>query len=440
MNLIETSRHLVGLDSTPSRGTREVGEFAANLCREAGFQVEVDLENLNGLEQMNVIARPKGSTPAGGEIMLQTHLDTVEAGNFGAWTKTQSNPFSASIYNDVLYGLGVADAKLDFLCKLEALKEVGSQNWRHPPALVTTYGAKVGMAGAIKLMRRKRVKAVAALVGEPTGMVLGHAGQGLAVLEVSIPFSDEEARYREHHDETESSSSQSKIFVGKAAHSSEPGLGENAIVKMLEYLAQLPSGIAIMDLDGGNSDNRVPESAVLEIDVVSSFRDPIVPKLAQITKVFRHMEQIIKNEMASLNIGTIRTFPDQIRVTGSCRLPPTVTNDVYESWISTIRSECAQVGATFSVRDYKAAFNTDTGAKVVQAGSRALKATGMECVLAPVKTSTEANVFSRFGVECLVIGPGQGVGNSHAPNENVKIEELHRAIQFYRHVIKELCL
>ena len=446
MSFIETCRQLVGLDSTPSRGTREIGEFAAQLCREANFSVDVDLESLHGLEQINLIARPKG--PAGTEeVMLQTHLDTVDPGNAGAWTKTQANPFNASIYNDTLFGLGVADTKLDFLCKLEALKQLGTQNWRKNPVLVATYGAQLGMVGAIKLMRRKRVKAQVALIGEPTQLALGYAGQGLAVVEVSVPFSPEEILYRENHDQIESSSTQSKIFVGKAAHSSEPDLGQNAIVKMLDYLVQLPAGIAIMDLDGGNSYNRVPESAVLEIDVVGSLQEPIVPKIAQITRALRHMDEALRafppdvgGVRPTVNIGTIRTFPDHVRLTGSCRLPPSVTDKVYESWIATIKDECAQVGATFSVRDYKAAFRTEPNAAIVQAVSRAIRHLGSEPNLVQVPTSTEANVFSRFGMDCIVIGPGQGVGNSHAANESVKIDELNRAIEFYKQTVRELCL
>jgi acetylornithine deacetylase/succinyl-diaminopimelate desuccinylase-like protein len=55
-------------------------------------------------------------------------------------------------------------------------------------------------------------------------------------------------------------------------------------------------------------------------------------------------------------------------------------------------------------------------------------------------SSTEANVFNRFGVECVVVGPGQGVGNSQAPNESIKLSELHQATEFYRRMLEELCL
>ena len=148
MNLIEACRQVIGLDSTPSQGTREVGEFFAALCKDAGLNVELDHESLSGVEQVNLIARP-GSAPQPNELMLQTPMDTVEPGHFAAWTKTQSNPFAASIYGDELFGLGAAHAKLDFLCKLEAIRSLKGKKLRLPFVLVGTYGAQYGMSGAV---------------------------------------------------------------------------------------------------------------------------------------------------------------------------------------------------------------------------------------------------------------------------------------------------
>ena len=60
-------------------------------------------------------------------------------------------------------------------------------------------------------------------------------------------------------------------------------------MKMLDYLEQLPEGIAVMDLDGGISYNAVPSSAVLEIDIMGGFQDPIVPKISAIYEALREV-------------------------------------------------------------------------------------------------------------------------------------------------------
>ncbi|MBX3020405.1 MAG: M20/M25/M40 family metallo-hydrolase [Bdellovibrionales bacterium] len=446
MSFLDHCRRLVALESTPSHGNLSAAEFVGSLCEEAGLHVEYQREALEGVEQCNVIARPQKDTPAR-EFLLQTHLDTVHAGHFSQWTQTQSNPFNASIYNDVMYGLGTADAKLDFLCKLEAIKAFVGRPMKMPFVLVATFGAQNGMAGAIKLIRRKKLQATQALIGEPTDMRLVHAGTGMAVVEIDIPYSEEEKIYRRDHDLLESTSTQSKMFAGKAAHSSDPKLGENAIMKMMEYLAHLPDGVAVMDLDGGIDYNTVPAHALLEIDMVAGFKDPILPKISRIYEGLRALESDLRGfredgfqpPHPTMNLGNIRTSNDEIRITGSCRLPPSVTDAIYEGWMKKLAAAVQSVGATFRVKDYRKGFTTAPETAFAQGTQDILHTMGLNSSLHKMAVSSEANVFTRMGVECLVWGPGQSVGNSHAPNENVRISDLKTAVGFYRQMIERFC-
>jgi succinyl-diaminopimelate desuccinylase len=447
LSFLDDCRRLVGLDSTPGHGNLAAAEFVGRLCEQAGLHVEYQRESLEGLDQCNVIARPAAGVPER-EVLLQTHLDTVHAGHFSQWTQTQSNPFNASIYNDELYGLGTADVKLDFLCKLEAIKRFTGQKMKTPFVLVGTFGAQNGMNGAIKLMRRKKIRATHALIGEPTQMCLVNSGTGLAVVEISIPFSDEERAYRRDHDLLESSSSQSRMFAGKAAHSSNPEWGDNAILKMLEYLAQLPDGVAVLDLQGGINHYTVPSNAVLEIDVMAGFRDPILPKISRIHGSLMKLEQELREfraegfqpPHATMNLGIVRTFEGEVRISGSCRLPPSVTDAVYQDWLKKLEFAVHAVGATFRVRDYRSGFRTSPDSAFAQGALELLRKQGLSANLSQLAVSTEANVFSRLGIECLVWGPGQSAGNSHAPNEHIRISDLKAATEFYASVIERFCL
>ncbi|RYZ75769.1 MAG: M20/M25/M40 family metallo-hydrolase, partial [Proteobacteria bacterium] len=289
MDFLDTCRKFIELDSTPAMGTAELASHAAELCRAAGLHVELQTETVNGIEQTNVIARPTESRPEK-ELLLQTHLDTCEPGSYALWTKTGANPFNASIYSDsgnageVLFGLGTANTKLDFLCKLEAIKEVLAEGkpWRLPPVLVGTFGEETGMHGAVKLIRKKKISASMALVSEPTDMSLVCSGKGFAGVEIEIPFSAEEKVLREQHDLSDGSSTQSRLFKGKAAHSSAPEIGENAVLKMLEYLSKLPDGIVMMEMEGGVSFNTIPSHAMLEFDMVGAVKDTIGMKITKI--------------------------------------------------------------------------------------------------------------------------------------------------------------
>lgn len=447
MSFLDNCRRLVGHDSSPSRGNLAAAEFAGRLCEEAGLHVEYQRESVEGIDQCNVIARPQAGLPAR-EILLQTHLDTPEADHFSHWTKTQSNPFNASIYNDVIYGLGTADVKLDFLCKLEAAREFAKRPLKTPFVLVGTFGAQSGMSGAIKLMRRKKLNAKYAFVGEPTDMSLVVAGEGLAVIEVSVPFSEEERIYRRDHDLLESASTQSRMFKGRAAHSSDPSSGENAIMKLFEYLAQLPDGIAIMDLNGGINYNSVPSHAMLEIDTVAGFKEPVLPKITKFYQSFLKLEAELKEfredgftpPYPTANLGMVRTSGADVRITGSVRLPPSVTDVVYEGWMKKLESAVQSVGATFRVKDYRKGFATPSESDFVLQSQAILKEMGLGAAPRKMSVATEASVFSRLGVECLVWGPGQSVGNSHAPNESIKIGDLRTATDFYKRVLERFCL
>ncbi len=447
MEFLETCRKFISIESTPASGNRELALFAGELCREAGLRVEIQSETLNGLEQANVIARP-GEFPFEGELLLQTHLDTVDPGAYALWTRTNANPFNASIYQDELYGLGSADVKLDFLCKLKAIEELRGRRFRTPPVLVGTFGEELGMVGAVRLIRKKKVAARRALIGEPTEMRLIHAMKGIAQVEIEIPFPDEEREYRASHDLGESTSTQSKIFNGKSAHSSDPDAGDSAILKMLDYLAKLPEGLAVMGIEGGVSFNTVPAQAMLEIDVIGGLRENIGRRLKTVMDAIAGVERDFANyadagfdpSRPTLNIGLIRTYRDYVGMMGCCRLPPVVTNEVYEGWMRVLRDACASVGGTFRVTDYKQPFRTPSDAEFVRIAQGELSRLGIDARCATKSAANEANVFSRFGMECAVIGPGRGAGNSHAPNEHVRISQLHEAVRFYKGVIERVCL
>ncbi|MCB0364300.1 MAG: M20/M25/M40 family metallo-hydrolase [Bdellovibrionales bacterium] len=435
------------MDTTPSNGNRSAVDFLANLAKEFGFAVDVQSESLNGLEQANIIART-GSKPVPGEFMLQTHLDTVDPGTYSLWTKTEANPFNASIYDRELFGLGAADTKLDFLCKLFAAKEFVGRDLKRPVVVVGTYGAQSGMAGAVRLVRKKKVMASYALIGEPTNLKIMSSGKGMAVVQVKIPFTDEEREYRSRHDTEESSSSQSKMFSGRAAHSMAPHLGDSAIVKMFSFLQQLPAGIAVMELDGGINYNSVPSSAYLEFDLVGGLRSTVAEKISAIWRVVLDLEKEFRNfkedgfiyPFPSLNIGQIRTLEEGIEATGSCRIPPTVKEDVYEGWMSRLDKVCRDVGAEFKILDYKPSFESSPGLDFVISCQSVLNDLTGEARLGKLAASTEASVFNRLGIECLVFGPGQSVGNSHEPNESVNVDELETAKNFYGRVIEKVCL
>lgn len=448
LNFIEACRNVISMDSSPSYGTKAVGELIADLCRQQNLFVEVQEEVWSNCEQMNVIARPVSERP-GAEFMLQTHLDTVDPGPYGFWSETGHNPFDAHIIDGQIYGLGAAEAKLDLICKLEALKAFpASTKWKLPPVLVGTYGEELGMMGALKLIRKNKISARMALIGEPTNLSLLSAGKGFATVEIRIPFSDEEKNYRMEHNLRESTSSQSKVFHGKPAHSSTPEAGESAVKKMLDYLLNLPSGIVLMEIDGGVNFNTVPSHAFLDMDLAAGHFNSMANQISSIYREIRNLEQEFLQYRdedfnpahPTLNIGIVRTFEDHVFISGNCRIPPLISQDVYEGWMKKLERACTSVGAQFRVTDYKKPFRTDVNSVFVKGCQQELQGMGLTSESRTQSSTNEASLFARTGIECLTFGPGKREGNIHTPQEHVAIRDLEQAVEFYKRVIERFCI
>lgn len=448
MDFIEACRQLIAIESTPTHGNKELSRWVAAFARQRGFHVEEQEEIVGELEQVNVIVRPSVHRPES-EFLLQTHLDTVDPGPFSLWNETGANPFDAHIIDGKIYGLGAADVKLDFLCKLEAMAAVGTERpWRLPPVLVGTFGEETGMQGALKLIRKNKISARMALIGEPSDLRLINAAKGFASVEIRIPFTEQERAYREEHNLRESTSTQSKMFGGKAAHSSTPHLGESAVIKMFDSLLMLPDAVNVMEMDGGINSNTVPSHAFLEIDMVTGIDRPISKRIANIYRATKALEQEFAKykdpdfvpSSPTLNIGLVRTNESDIQISGTCRIPPNINQEIYESWMERLRVVCEENEASFRVNDYKKPFRTDTQSILVKGCLDELRAMGLPDQPISQPSTNEASIFSRVGIACVCFGPGKREGNVHTPQEHVALSDLEKAKEFYKRIIERFCL
>lgn len=443
MDFIEKCRTTIGFDTSPGQSNNGFVDWLKNQAESYGLFVTTQPTVHEDVEQSNIIIRTQEER-AQSEFLLQTHLDTCDPGHFQMWTKNEFNPFDATIVDGKIYGLGVADAKLDFICKLEAMASFsGKKNWKLPPVLVGTFGEQAGMAGAMKLIRKNLVSPRFALVGEPTNLNLVYAANGFAKVEIRIPFSEKEIEYRREHNLRESTSTQTKLFLGKAAHSSHPDSGESAITKMMDYLMQMPDNVAIMEIDGGTNYNSVPANALLEMDV-HSVQDPIAVKIKKIYNVIQKLDEEFKRHQdleftpshPTLNIGLMRTHDDHVLIMGNCRIPPSITQNIYSNWMEGLKEECEKIGANFQVSDYKRPFKTLPQSAFLRGGLDILRSIGLADHAITQASTSESSLFARIGADCLCFGPGVLEGNVHSPEEHVKIDDLKTAIQFYSRMIE----
>ena len=445
MDFLEACKQLTAIDSSPANGTGEASQFIKNLGESLGFEVVIEEEIQKGINEANVICFIGEKTDRV-HLMLQTHLDTYDPGSFALWQQTGKNPFHATIHDGKIFGLGVADTKLDFLCKLYAAKSFIGKNPKQSFCVVGTYGEEYNMNGAIRLIRHT-LQADRVLVSEPTHFDLVTSGKGLANIEITIPFSLEEMEARTSHDSGEGQSTQCKIFKGVAAHSSQPLSGENAIEKMFQYLEQLPDQLLLLEVDGGTNYNSIPIQSLVEFDMVSMQGSTVNQKILQIyRKVVEMKEEFNKVQdsdfdpaMTTFNIGMIRTYSDHLKIMGCVRWPSVVKETVYLQWMEELKLFCNSVGAVFRVRDHKKPFEAEKDSEFVKNCLEAIHSEAPESQLATQPVTNEANVFHKLGIETLVFGPGLREGNSQTPEESILIENLHKATKIYENIIQKIC-
>lgn len=448
MEFIQACREFISIDSTPDTGCKKAVEFAAKFCRDLGLHVEEQIESSVLGEEANIIVRPKAER-YGLELLFQNHLDTVDPGPFHLWSVTGNNPFDATIVDNKIYGLGAADVKLDFLCKARALANITNRNpsFKLAPVLVGTYGEETGMAGCLKLIRKNKVNPKFALIGEPTNLHLANAAKGFVSVEIIIPFSQDEIKYRSEHNLRESTSTQSKVFHGTSAHSAHPHLGDSAIVKMLSYLDMIPESVAIMEIDGGNNYNTVPSHAFLELDF-TPVSNPVNSKIKNIFSAIKTLESEFKNHndesyspsYPTLNIGLIRTLEDHILMSGSCRILPSISQDTFDKWMNFLRTSCLKNDSQFRITDYKKSFRSSETSIFTKVCRDILTEMKLPNNLKSLSSTNEASLISRLKVDCLCFGPGLRENNTHTPREHVLIDDLEKATTFYTKVIERFCL
>ncbi|MBY0553030.1 M20/M25/M40 family metallo-hydrolase [bacterium] len=449
MNFVDTCRKLISLDSSPTSSNVEVVNYLAGLAEAAGLDVELIHEVQNGINQANIIVRTEKFKPGDNEFLLQTHLDTVDPGSFSLWKKNDFNPYDAVIEDGKIFGLGAAEVKLDFLCKLNALAASKNKKFNSlKPVLIGTFGEETGMQGALKLIRKNKINAKYALIGEASDLKIIQAAKGYAVVEIRIPISEHERKYKISRDQAESATTQTKLFAGKSAHSSTPHLGDNAIQKMLEFLQKMPENMVLVEADGGTRFNMIPSQAMVELEMVSHVQDLCLAKLNKIYRVLQEVESDMKQfqdaefepNFSTLSVGLIRTFEDSLMLGGSCRILPNITQEQYEAWMNKIQKVCEECGAVFRVTDYKRPFRTNENSVLIKTAQSVLEKMNLDSKCKTLASTNEASLFTRLNIECICIGAGVREGNVHTPTEHVKIEDLEKATHFYEQMVERFCL
>jgi acetylornithine deacetylase len=368
--VLETLSALVRINSVNpayenGRPEAELIDFVSAFFKERGIETRLQ-EALPG--RPNLIARIPGRNGSR-RILFEAHVDTV--GTAGMTIP----PFEARIESGRLYGRGSCDVKAGLAALLHAaasLKEEGVL----PPCEVWVVAAadeEHSCRGVLRLC--EGLRATAAVVAEPTELRVVSASKGCVRWRI---------RCR-----------------GKAAHSSKPHLGVNAIQRMARVLLALEAdtetlarsahplvgspSFSVGVIGGGVQVNIVPEDCSILVD------RRLIPGEAP-------REVLGRYERLLAGLGLEATMD-----------PPLLEDPTLE---------------------------TPVDSPIVRAASRILREKGLPGEPMGVPYGSDASKLARAGIPSIILGPGS-IDQAHAAEEYVECAEVEKALEIYRQLMLE---
>ena len=452
-HVLSWCRRLVGCRSVTGEGTRDIVEMCArDLLQPIGIEARLIPSADEGPNQVNLLAIIKGTGNGGAPLVLNTHLDTVPPGDLALWTECAGDPFAATIKDGRIYGLGAADTKLDFIAKVAAL---ASTPPRRDVYLVATFGEEHGLIGAKEIAAAGLLpKGALAFIGEASRCQVITAHKGLMVFRLTIRFTP--------HRADPSGPARRIVFTGRAAHSSTPALGVNAIRAALDAIAT-HSGIQVAAIAGGDAVNKVPARCEViaagdEADAIAQSIEPVpapgvtLPAVAMgaILRFIGALQEFADSAggpepdyaapTLTCNPGVIRSDIDSITLEFELRPPPALALDMVREGVTRIVEEIAalftEVRLDLTERRANPGFRIALDSETVEIAMGALARAGLPLEISVKAGCTEAGVYAAAGLKPIVFGPGPSTGVIHAPNEYNFFEDIDGAIRFYTELMR----
>ena len=322
--------------------------------------------------RFNFIARFAGTGPR--SLMLEAHSDTVSVEGMTV------APFEAVVRDGRLSGRGSCDDKGPMAAMLLAIRSVFGSGFRPAGTVyfVSTADEEIGAAGA-KAVVADGPRVDMAVVGEPTGMAVIHAHKGASRVRIT-------AR-------------------GRAAHSSDPAAGVNAIARMARlvdaiegpYAGRLaarphaalgPPTVCVGNIRGGTQANIVPDRCEINVDR--------------------------------------RTLPGE-------------TSDgvlaEFRSLLDVLRAGDPELGYDIEQCQWWPAFEEDPRGPVAGLVAAACQKVLGRAERRGAPWTSNAGVFRAGGLPCVLFGPGS-VRQAHTADEYIELKEVVAAAEVYAEIIR----
>jgi acetylornithine deacetylase/succinyl-diaminopimelate desuccinylase-like protein len=399
--LIQTpSVNPMGRDVTgPEHGESRMTDLLVDICEQQGWHYSRQQVH-PGRDNLLALIEGYPSPTGGGELLLwDVHQDTVPVEGMTI------DPFAGELRDGRVYGRGACDVKGSMAAMLAALSRLPAVDHIVRPTIILacTVNEECGFTGATALTRtwNDRLAATrsgahteaalienffsrppdAAIVAEPTDFAVIVAHQGVV-------------RWRCH-------------TIGRAAHTSRPDMGVNAIYAMAQIISAIerfhvavlstapehplcgrPS-VCVSTIRGGVGINTVPDRATIEID------RRLGPRESPVTAY----DELVRYLANNADVGRCRVEHD----------PPFMQS----------------IGLSDQHNRPLAERLTNVVHKHGRAGT-----------ICGVPFGTDAAAISSAAVPTIVFGPGS-IDQAHTADEFIEIDELNLATEIFYRIASE---
>lgn len=374
--LIETLSDLVRINSVNPEwggpGEGEVAEYVTSFFHRHKIEVEQH-EVLPG--RPNVLARLPG-LDRDRTLLFEAHMDTVGVSDMTI------EPFNPIVTNKRLHGRGACDIKAGLAAMMHAISEMKTAGTVPPTdiLLAAVIDEEHVYRGVTSLIDSFETKPEAAIVAEPTQMEIASANKGVLRWQI--------------------------VTHGKAAHSSKPELGADAILAMADLVR------AIAD----------------DSQRLARTEHPLVGKPTCNVGIIEGGEQVnFVAARCAINIDR-RLIPGE-------SIPEVLKS--YESLLASVGKLHPQI--RFEMKSpalTDAPMETSVEEPIVIAAGMVADRTGLSSRPIGVPFGCDCTKLSRAGIPSIIFGPGS-IDQAHTRDEFVPIHEVGFARDFYQGVAIE---
>jgi acetylornithine deacetylase/succinyl-diaminopimelate desuccinylase family protein len=354
--------------------------------KKIGFNCRVVDAGLEGLQEYgiqtsllrgrrpNLIATKQWDSD-GPNILLNGHIDVVPAGD--GW---KYPPFSATVKDNLMFGRGTSDMKgsiAAIVFALSALSQLDSDLHGSITLMITVDEEIGGTTGLLHLVKKNLVKGDCCLVADSSIESIKYAANGCLRFKI--------------------------VTYGKAAHSSRPWMGVNAIEKMVKILNMLTQYSAKLS----RVKSKIPVHESFEIN---------------------HLRPTMSIGVISGGLK-VNVVPDRCEALVDRRVIPEekVVDEAKKvvSSINELKRSDPSLSATVNYSHFHESFESDPRSWGIQLLSEAYRdTTGKAPFLGGTPGCTDGCYTAKVGIPTMLLGAARAKSGGHAKDEFVDLADV----------------